>query len=49
MKKLSVSLALLLGVVLLSSCGTTGGSVAQGVGQVLMNGALNGSSSSSSS
>lgn len=49
MKKLSVSLALLLGVVLLSSCGTTGGSVAQGVGQVLMNGELNGSSSSSSS
>lgn len=49
MKKLSVSLALLLGVVLLSSCGTTGGSVAQGVGQVLMNGALNDSSSSSSS
>lgn len=49
MKKLSVSLALLSGVVLLSSCGTTGGSVAQGVGQVLMNGALNGSSSSSSS
>lgn len=49
MKKLSVSLALLLGVVLLSSCGTTGGSVAQGVDQVLMNGALNGSSSSSSS
>lgn len=49
MKKLSVSLALLLGVALLSSCGTTGGSVAQGVGQVLMNGALNGSSNSSSS
>lgn len=46
MKKLSVSLALVAGAMMLTSCGTTGGSIAQGVGSAILNG--NNTSSSTS-
>lgn len=49
MKKFTMSLALLSGALLLSSCGTTGGNVAQGIGSVLMNGASGSTNESTSS
>ena len=46
MKKLSVSLALVAGAMMLTSCGTTGGSIAQGVGSAILNGSNTNSSAS---
>lgn len=49
MKKITLSLALLAGIVSFSSCGTSNGSIAQGVGSAILNGAINGGNSSASS
>ena len=46
MKKLSVSLALVAGAMMLTSCGTTGGSIAQGVGSAILNGSNTNTSAS---
>lgn len=47
MKKLSVSLALVAGALMLTSCGTTSnGNIAQGIGSAILNGAVNNGSNS---
>ncbi len=48
MKKFSVSLAVVASALALTSCGTTGGSIAQGVGSAILSGALGGNTTSGS-
>lgn len=48
MKKITTSLAIMAGAMLFASCGTTGGSVAQGVGQTILNNAINGNGTTNS-
>lgn len=48
MKKFSVSLALAAGALALTSCGTTGGSVAQSVGSAVLSGVLGGNTTTGS-
>ena len=49
MKKLTISLALMAGLVTFTSCGTSGSSVAQGIGSAILNSAVNSGTTSSSS
>lgn len=49
MKKLTISLSLIAGMMTITSCGTSGGTVAQGIGAAILNNAVNGGTTSNSS